>query len=192
MWEFFIEHGANLVAFLALIALCYQILSANQQFRLLNKGYLHAEPRLDLGGDNVVFVRQIGGGDVVLPDTPIDALNPVVKLSNLGNLPLKYRVLNFDVWFNDAQQTGKFEDTDHVIGVLFPKQDGLEFRRKGLRLLTTGPMRFADVMNLQIKIYIRVEYHAGAEKPSYFDRHFDYRIMGNMASFVIRQVNDRW
>lgn len=194
MWDFIKDHGANIVAFAALVALCYQIWSGNQQFKLLNKGYLQASPNLEFGVNNLTKAVHIPfGGEPVGPGFLINALNPVALLSNLGNLPLKYRVRVFDVWINDELKTLPLTDADHVIGLLFPKQDGMMFRRKGIELGPTGTaFSFTHVMSLRLKIHLKMEYHEGSESPSILDREYSYQILENGGGYNITAIRDRW
>ncbi len=112
--EFFGDHSGDLVALLALVALIYQIRSGNQQFKLLNKGYLDAKPRLDLGIDSLTNATRLNFGEaaVVPPELSVDALNPVIELENVGNLPLKYSVRKFAIWIGEELRSPPLTDLD--------------------------------------------------------------------------------
>jgi len=194
-WSTFLsEHASDLIAFGALSLLGYQIWSANRQFGLLNKGYLNAAPRIDPARSDIVAPRKIqfGGAESVDPAFPVEALNPVITLENVGNLPLKYRVLRFDVWIDGVLRTKPFGPADHVIGLLFPKT-GTEFRIPGILLNSdSSPLPFSAVIRLQLRVHVAIEYNAGNEHPCLCDREYDFRLLANGGDMTIRAINDRW
>jgi hypothetical protein len=192
--QFVKDYGANAIAFVALLALGYQIRSSNKQFRVLNKGYLNAMPRLDIGVDNATAVQHVRfGGDVVVsPDLPVDALNPVVNLENLGNLPLKYRIVKFDVWLRDQLLTKPLASTDNLTGVLYPKAQGTFFARPGIRPNERGPIPFGELQTLTARIYIQISYGTTKDNESMFDREMDFRWMGNGGNVVFTEIRDKW
>ena len=210
------DHGANVIAFASLLALGYQIRSSNQQFRtqiaeskeqfqtqiaetkeqfrVLNQGYLNAMPRLDPARDGATSVIQVpfGGEKVVAANLSVDALNPVVNLENLGNLPLKYRIVKFDVWLNDQLRTSPLAATDNVNGVLYPKVQGNYFARPGIRLDVRGPIPFGQLQKLTAKIHIQISYGTSKDDESMFDRESSFRWLGNGGNNVFTAIRDKW
>lgn len=191
--QFAKDHGANVIAFAALMVLGYQVWSTNNQFSELNKGLLNAMPRLDPALDNATAVQRVpfGGEQVVPADFAVDALNPVAELQNFGNLPLRYRVLKFDVWLNDQLRTQPFTSTDNVTGVLFPKA-GTQFRRPGIRPDLRGPMAFAQLQKLTARIHLQISYGTNADNERMFDRELEFRLLGNGGDILFKAINDKW
>jgi hypothetical protein len=195
IYEFIKDHGSTLVAFVALVALGYQIYSANRQFGVLNRGYLNAFPNLSPSLDTLdhtVHV-QTGGQLRIDPNARFDGINLLVPLENMGNLPFKYEVKKFDVWINDVLRTAEFAKNDNTLGVLFPKQQGKYFQRAGIRINENGQgVAYGEIMSWRIKIHLEVHYHEYDEERRKLDRDYDFYFFTDGGKYVETTIRDKW
>ena len=184
---------SNAITFLTLLALIYQVNSTNKQYAELNRGYIDPAPMLELIDDSIERVESSADG--IAAGRTFGGVNPKVELTNVGNLPVKYRVLRFDVTLSNGQRSLPLTKEDKADGIIYPQQKTTFFVR-GIPFdpATARRLTIAEINELEIRCRLEVEYGssaagAAAQKLS---RAFHWNIVANQARLFWDEFNDRW
>ncbi len=107
------------VASLIIASLAFS--TAKSHFFLLNQAYLDADLTLhlwtpDRGAHSMEHVSQLP------KDIMVSGLNAGLTLKNLGNLLLKYKVIDFTIDI-DGRRYENIKTTDYTEGIIYPKQE---------------------------------------------------------------------
>jgi len=184
---------ANAITFATLLVLLFQIRSTNSQYAELNRGYIDPAPMLELIDDSIERVESSTDG--INPSRTFGGINAKVDLSNVGNLPVKYRVLRFDVSLSNGQRSLPLTRSDKTDGIIYPQQKttffvrGIPFDPAQGRRLT-----IPEINALEIRCRLEVEYGSSAlgKAGQKIDRTFHWTIVANQARLNWDEFNDQW
>lgn len=147
-------------AIISLIALVFSWISfrnSNIQFQIINQSYLQA----DMTGNGITIAnndRSIQG--IEANDTLfVQGLNCSIALTNIGNIPLKYKVTKYDILINNHLKNSVDIANDNNVGILYPKQL-LNFYMRTTPFQDNGQsIRYGNVKLMEITASVMIEYN---------------------------------
>lgn len=125
---------------------------SDEQFNSVIQGYIEFEPTVQLYNeilnDPNIDPRQI---------FEIQGLSFGGYLQNIGSLPLKYKIVKFDIYFNDTMHK-QLTAMDNIEALMYPKQSktvntGLAFFNS-----TRKPIQLSEARNIEIRCHVIIEY----------------------------------
>lgn len=178
---------------LTLLVLWNQVELSKRQFNILNQGYLDVEPHMDFARDDIQAPIQLGPDTIFKPEAEFQALNFYVVLRNVGNLPVKYKVMTYAIFINGQRYNEDFTDKDNVIGLIYPKQQAT-FQMKAVYFnkLQHKPIRFKDIKRLNINNALRIQYNSSNDSGNMkeINRTFNWNIFGNRTVLSWDKLDD--
>ena len=109
-----------IVALLSLTISFFAFSTAKSHFILLNQAYLDAELTADYVTPNI-GPQSRQRVSKVPENLMVSGLTPGLTLKNIGNLPLKYKVIDFTIDI-DGHYYECIKKTDYTEGIIYPKQ----------------------------------------------------------------------
>lgn len=167
-----------------------QIELSKEQFKVINQGYLHVEPTMALGHDKL----DLAGRAARVPDgAPFQALLPRTILKNVGHMPIRYEVLEYDTYINDQNYSDQIDEKD-AFGILYPGQQ-LGYSRTAVYFdrLEHREIQYKQIKDLKIKNTLRIKYFS-INTPAdikYVIREFRWSFQGNISRLHYDSFGDK-
>ena len=146
------------VSLASLILATFAFSTAKSHFFLLNQAYLDAEPTIhlwtpDRGAHSMEHVSQLPKHIMT------SGLNAGMTLKNVGNLPLKYKVIDFTVDI-DGHRYENTKNADYTEGIIYPNQvKNFSATTMKFDILGKGAqLSYKELQQLAITEIIKVEY----------------------------------
>lgn len=143
-----------------------------KQFTIVNQAYLKAEPAMTVAAQLPEPITSIP------PNTLIDGLIPMVAVTNIGNSPLKYKLLKFDIII--AGVTTDVKAPVQIDIILYPAEK--LFIGGNPIVYSPTPRQYVTLSSSQIFLDITIEFSDGVGKVGKkIDRRYkiDMTEMGN-------------
>ena len=183
----------HIATWLAIVLLWLQIRKADQQFIVLNQGFLSANPAFSFSNDDLPGTLAIAENTFISPDQQFQAISPFVEIENVGNLPLKYNVLRYEVLINGEVYNKPFGPDDRTEGILYPKTKAT-FTLPALYFdkIQHRTLKFQEIQKLALKGSIKIQYYTVSNDVKYVDRTFKWLVTGNQIRLTWDQFSDKW
>jgi hypothetical protein len=134
-----------------------QLKATENQFLLSNQGYVKIEMKQDLTLPGGATVEEAGLKE---PPSVFEGLKSIAYLENVGNIPVKFKVIYFQIFFNE-KLAGEIPEVmfGKTINILYPqaKQD-YELGTFSFNL-EKQPVSLAQILDLHISYKILIDYY---------------------------------
>jgi len=163
--------------------------SSSRQFNFLNQGYLKAEP--NISGLTRPDINILSGPVTVNDDISFQGLNFIIDITNIGNLPVEYKILTFDIFINKVLRK-EITKTDNSMGILYPSQNFQFITQTIFFQQDKSLIFFKEIKELDIKCRMRIEYNdLGLTNTKIIDRDAFFLLYDNTIATRYTSFNDR-
>jgi hypothetical protein len=143
------------IAIAALVVSQNAIDMAEDQFRILNQGYIQIKPAI---GFQSPFINRYEQNVTIGDEEELWAMDFSFDLQNIGNLPVAYNVKRFDVFLADT--LFKSQAKDFITnGAIYPKEETRYHLPSAFFLKNHGLVKFKEIKKQRILEVIEIEYN---------------------------------
>lgn len=182
------KRGINYSLFISILSFgmaAYALFNSKRQFELVNQSYM------DISGIKATFTAPDSLLDHPLEENMkrgVGAMNFGFKINNVGNIPLKFDVKVFDLFYDGVKVKG-VKESDSKNGIVYPKKD-LDFS------LSTTPfeklMSSEDLANKKISTKVVIEYtDLNDNRIKTVDREYEFIVHRYNVEFTLKNVKDK-